>query len=796
MIRTSALPIEKGRPIEDGGESKEQDIEDRRVVQRRAGLGDDVLPDGRPIHHEVVADRREPARRRSDQVGRHGGRVEGQGLERLTVRRPIRATTRTALQEGAWPSRWLVRLLASLVVATLALGAPAAALAHAELLLASPEPGTGLAQAPAAVVIKFSEPLNVALSRIDVVDASGTDVGQGPTLVVAGDPRAMRRPLGLLPTGQYKVAWTSVSALDGHTLRGTYSFAVGTGADAGTTIADSPLDSEGPLGLVGRFAALVALGTWLASGLLRRPSRKAGLDPAKMARIARLAPAVAFAGTVLSIASTTFVATGSLIAVGGVLASPSGEARLMVFGATALGVLIGPRWPSVGLILAGVAIAEEAASGHAASSVLPPVAIASFAIHLAAVGVWVYAIAASLFAAPDLRRALGTFTPYAVGAAVLTAATGVVNAVLELAVPADLAQTGYGLVLVAKSIVFILMVSFGFVHFVWRRRPVTSELALRGPVRAETGAALVALMLATLLVGFPNPPREAEAASLTTTDSVLAGLGGRDALSIADASGPFIVGLTVLPPRPGLAQIRVQVLGVDAGDGLRNASFTAGLGDASVTIALGESCGLGCFAGTTTFEKAGDWHLAVSIDSNRGPISIAASVPLPTPDGSAALARALSSEEGLNTAVLTERLRGSGDGPTFVSTYRFQAPDRAEITVNDSTQILAGLDQFRRTGTGPWVKSAFPAPGFSWPTGYYRDFWAGAAAVRIIGTDTVDGVPSTIIGFVRPDIPAWFRIWVGTFDGLLRRADMRAEGHIMNQTYAQLNGPITVQAPP
>ena len=710
----------------------------------------------------------------------------------------IGAAARAAPQASDRPSRWVVRLLAGLAVGMLALGAPAATLAHAELVLSSPEPGTGLAQAPAAVVIKFSEPLNVALSRIEVLDASGADVGQGPTLVVAGDPRAMRRSLGLLPTGQYKVAWASVSALDGHTLRGTYSFAVGTGADAGTTLADSPLDSEGPLGLVGRFAALVALGTWLASGLLRRPSRQAGLDPVKTPRIARLAPAIAFTGTAVSIMSTTLVATGSLTAIGGVLASPSGEARLVVLAATALGVLIGPRLRLAGMILAAGAIVAEAASGHAASSVLPALAIPSFAIHLAAVGVWVYAITASLFAAPDLRRALGTFTPYAVGAAVLTAATGLVNAVLELAHPADLIQTSYGLVLVAKSMAFVLMASFGSLHFVRRRRPATAEPTLRGPVRVEASAALVALVLATLLVGFPNPPREAEAsaASLTTTDPVLAELGGREALSIADASGPFIVGLTVLPPRPGPAEIRVQVLGLDAGDGLGNVRFTAGSGDTSVTVTLAESCGLGCFAGTATFEKAGDWRLAVSIDSNRGPISIEASVPLPAPDGSVALTRALNGEEGLKTAVLTEKLRGSTEGPTIVSTYRLQAPDRAEITYNDSTQILAGLEQFRRTGSGPWVRSTFPAPGFSWPTGYYRDFWAGATAVRILGTDTVDGVPSEIIGFVRPDIPAWFRVWVGTSDGLVRRADMRADGHIMNQTYAQLNGPVTVQTPP
>jgi copper transport protein len=691
----------------------------------------------------------------------------------------------------------LFRFLAAPAAALLLLGSPAIALAHAEVLLSSPQPGTGLAQAPAAVVIKFSEPLNLSLSRIEVLDASGTDVGSGPTEALAGDAQAMRRPLGLLPTGQYIVRWTSVSALDGHTLRGSYSFAVGTGANPGTTLADSPLDSEGPIGLVGRFVELVTLGTWLAWALLGRPSRRAGLDPVKTARVGLLAPALAFGGALLSLVSTTFVATGSLAAIGSVLASASGEARLLVLATSAVGVLIGARSAKVALVLATVAIVAEAASGHAASSVLPPVAIISFAFHLSAVGVWIYAIGGSLLAAPSVRRALGTFTPYAVTAAVLTAGTGIVNAVIELSDPADLLGTGYGITLLAKSLAFVLMASFGLLHFTSRRRPDTAESRLRGPVRAEATAATIALILATLLVGFPNPPREAEASAseLTTTDPVLAELGGREALSIADASGPFIVGLTVLPPGPGPVEVRVQVLGVDAGDGLRNARFTASSGAASAEAALERACGLGCFAGNVTFATAGEWQLKVEIDSNRGPVSISQVVPLPAADGSAALARTLAAEEGLKSAVMTERLSGTVGGPTYVSTYRFQAPDRAQITLNDSTQILIGGERFSRQGNGPWEKSTFPPPGFSWPTGYYRDFWGGAVAARLMSTEVVDGVATQIITFVRPDVPAWFRVWVRQSDGIVMREDMRAEGHLMDHTFADLNGPISVQPP-
>ena len=688
--------------------------------------------------------------------------------------------------------------LVSLVAwAILTLAVPSAVAAHAELVLASPAPGTGLAQAPAAVVIKFSEPLNFALSRIQVLDSGGTDVGQGPIQQVAGDPNAARRPLGLLPTGQYAVRWTSVSSLDGHTLSGSYSFAVGTGASAATTLADSPLDSEGPLGLVGRFAALVALGAWLAASLLRGVSGRAGLDPTKVDRLSRAAPAVAFAGTLVSLVSTTLVATGSLAAIGGVLSSPSGEARLIVLAATAIGVLVGGRWRPAGGLLAAVAIVADAASGHAASSAAPPVAIASFSLHLAAVGVWTYAIAASLLAARDLRRALGTFTPYAVVAAVVVSLTGLVNAILELSDPADLVETGYGLVLLAKSAAFITMAGFGLLHFLWRRRPAIKETRLRLPLRSEAIAATLALVLATLLVSFPNPPRDAEATAseLTGTDPVLAELGARDALSIADASGPFVVGLTILPPRPGPAEIRVTVLGVNAGDGLRDARFTAGSGGATVETALSEPCGLGCFAGSVNFGPAGDWLVDVEIKSNRGPIAISARVPLPTGDGSAVLARTLAAEEALKTAAMTERLSGSVGGPTYVTTYRFEAPDKAELKLKDDTTVLAGQQQFRRTGDGPWQASTFPAPGFSWPAGYYREFWGAMAAPRLFGEDTVDGTTAQVIAFVRPDVPAWFRLWVRESDGVVLRQEMRAEGHIMDQAYRDLNGPITVKPP-
>jgi copper transport protein len=685
----------------------------------------------------------------------------------------------------------------------LALGSAGSAAAHAELLLASPGPGTGLPQAPSRVVIHFTEPLNLALSRIDVLDASGRDATAGPTVAVPGDARAMQRPLAYLPVGRYEVRWITVSQIDGHTLRGSYGFAVGAAATAGETVADSPVDSEGWLGLAGRLIALLGLALWFGAALFGERARRAGLPGRRLRWLTSGAPAAVAVGGAMSLASSAVVATGGLspAALGGVLASASGQLRLASAALGAAGTATallprGARLASAGL--ATVAILAEAGSGHAAGAPNVAVAIGSFGLHLASVGVWLFAIAASLLAGRRAVAALATFTPVAVAAAAITLATGVLNAYLSLGDPAQLVDTGYGLALLAKTAAFAAMVALGATHWWRRRRPHTGRSGMRLAARGEAGMAIAAIVLATLLVGFPNPPREVEAGgSQIGTDSVLATLGTRPAVSVAAASGPWVVGITVLPPEPGPVEVRVQVLGVAPGDGLRDARLDASLwtGGSPVTARL-DPCGLGCFAGTASLGSTGNWTLAIAIGSNRGIISVRTTLPLPAPDGAAELARARAAMDGLSAAHLHETLAGSVGGPTVTAEYDFVAPDAMRLDVGGSERIVLGGREWIRSGAGAdWTTSPWPGAGFSWPSGYLQAFWGEPVAARIVGEATVDGHPSRIVAFFRPDLPAWFRIWVGEDDGLVRREEMLAESHIMEHAYSELDGPIRI-APP
>jgi len=687
------------------------------------------------------------------------------------------------------------------VVGTL-MGGASPAWAHSGLLAASPSAGTGLPQAPGAVVLRFSEPLNLQLSSLAVTGPRNRIATTGPTLAVAGDTRAMRRRLALLRPGQYTVAWTSVSTLDGHTLRGSYGFAVGAEAPPGGRTSDNPLTSEGPLGLTGHLAALIGLSLWAGSALLGRVAVRHGVPDRRARALMTVAPAVVVAGTAASVISSAWVATGSLTRVVDVVSSSrSGHLRAAVIGLgladMALAAIAGRQraaWP--GRVLVVAAVVAEAASGHAGASPWPLVATASFAVHLGAVGVWVFAITAAL-ASTAVAETLRALSPAAVTAAAVVGLSGLTNAILELSEPGDVFSSGYGRALLAKAAALVLMASFGFWHWCLRapsRRPTPGRL--RVPLRLEASAAVAALAVAAVLVGIPNPPREAASADQTAAgDPVLADLGHRDALSVADASGPFVVAITLMPPRPGPVQVRLQVEGLEPGDGLRQARVTGSSATASGWETTLSPCGLGCFAGRTTVGAAGTWRLEASLVSNRGLVAVGATVPLPAPPGTAQLGRALAAMEHLSSATMHERLRSSTDTPGLSAEYQFQSPDAYAFQVNGSDDIEIGTRSFHRDDPSqPW-KAQGSGVALRWPGDYFRLFWGPGAAVTILGTETVDGVASTVVAFVRPDLPAWFRLWVGQDDGLVRREEMRADGHLMDHEWGGFGVPVDIRPP-
>lgn len=133
--------------------------------------------------------------------------------------------------------RVALRVVATALV-LLILSAPVA-LGHAELTSANPGSGDKVA-APALIVARFSQNLDMSRTSLEVRDSAGGRVARGGKL---GDgPREVRLPLPTLVPGVYEVRWTSFSAEDGELARGSYSFTVA----ASPTAALEPSHSISP----------------------------------------------------------------------------------------------------------------------------------------------------------------------------------------------------------------------------------------------------------------------------------------------------------------------------------------------------------------------------------------------------------------------------------------------------------------------------------------------------------------------------------------------------------------------
>ena len=665
--------------------------------------------------------------------------------------------------------------------------------AHAGLLLASPAPGSGLPQAPGEVVLRFSEPLDIALSRISITGPDGADGGQGQVLGVTGDPNAMQRRLGVLHVGAYAVHWRSVSALDGHAVSGTYQFGIGTAVLGAESVSDDPVSSEGWAGLLGRLLTLGGLAVWFGASMLGRWRRLDGPPRDRLARFRRAAPVAVLIGTGLLAVSSALRLTGSLSALPSVLSgNQSGWLRLLILAAAACGVVLSGRRYD---FLVAAAIGAEAAAGHAAAAPYPVVATLVFAVHLAAVGVWLTALIMAVASGTDVVRELSAVAPLAVAAAGTVAVTGVVAAAFEVDHVGALVDTPYGVAVLVKASVLVAMVLAGLVHRQLRHQPKAKSRRVRRPVAAEAMLAVGGLVVATVLTGFPTPPREEAAAEAAArTDATLARLASGSALSLAAADGPFVVGLTLSPPEPGRVTVLVTVVGAEPGDGLRDAHLT-GASDSDPPIeAPLHSCGFGCFTGNVAL-PSDHWQLSVLAMSNRGPLRFDTEVTLPVADGTTDLQRTRLVMNGLQSAQLTETIRGSADGPPQTTDYVFGAPDRMRFDSSDGTSaVFIGADSYRRdTSSKAWIPNK-AGTAFSWPSNFYDSYWSGASAIRRLGTTTVDGTPTTVLAFVRPDLPAWFRIWVDA-SGRIRHLEMRTEGHIMDQGYDKFDAAHPVTAP-
>ncbi len=157
--------------------------------------------------------------------------------------------------------------------------------AHADYDRSSPGAGTVIAAAPERLDVWFTQALfrREGANTLIVTGPGGERADSGD--VVIDDADRTRMSVGLppdLPPGEYTVAWTSLSAVDGDTAEGTFAFTIdpaatpppatatpaasATAAPAAATGTASPPPAAGGDGDGFPWWALIALGAIAAAG--------------------------------------------------------------------------------------------------------------------------------------------------------------------------------------------------------------------------------------------------------------------------------------------------------------------------------------------------------------------------------------------------------------------------------------------------------------------------------------------------------------------------------------------------
>ncbi|HKE98134.1 MAG TPA: copper resistance protein CopC [Actinomycetes bacterium] len=315
------------------------------------------------------------------------------------------------------------------------------AAAHSQLERTDPPENASLERSPVEVRLWFSEPVEVALGSVRVLDARGRRVDDGRVDHPGGDQRVLRVRLEGELRGGYAVGWRVVSA-DGHPVSGAFTFGVGQGtAGQARAVADELLAGAGGSRVVGvafavarwlLFAGLVLL---VGAGVFVRVVWPAGRGDPVHRRLLWGAWAAAVVATVASVGlhgadAAALPLSGAFDPdlVGEVLATRFGvlaAARLALLlaavpvalrltrapGAAPPEVAGGPGERAAGAAGPGVA-SQPAASGPGATGAAAPARFRSWADDLLVL------LAAALLATLSLSGHAATGTLVALGVAV------------------------------------------------------------------------------------------------------------------------------------------------------------------------------------------------------------------------------------------------------------------------------------------------------------------------------------------------------------------------------------------
>ena len=449
------------------------------------------------------------------------------------------------------------RALVAGAVVAVALVAPAAAWSHAALLRTVPAASVVVNTPPKVASLVFSEAVEPRFAIVSVTDAGAQQLAAGPAHRSATNPDQLDVPLHQMPEGWYLVVWRVIS-VDGHPVRGAFTFAVGPNPGPAPQFVIPSLSETAatPSLVAARWVALLAMlaaiGLFVFRAIIARPliARVGGtsLHAVSIAFFASLALALVAVPVYVLLATAQFAlrsfwSIGALVPLMRVSAFGRGyldlELVLALFALAAAAALWldRPQQPtrSVASLLAfwgallagGAALLAPGSAGHAAQTSPRALALTLDALHVGAVALWIGGLTGLLVLWRSLaadRRVAGLavvvprFSNVAFVSVFTLIGSGIWASILHLPTLASLWQTSYGKTIILKVIILLAAMALASVNLLRTKPRLQAAVEepdvgpgaatlLRRLVGGEVVLVAGAVLAASLLSSLPPPPK-------------------------------------------------------------------------------------------------------------------------------------------------------------------------------------------------------------------------------------------------------------------------------------------------
>jgi copper transport protein len=502
-------------------------------------------------------------------------------------------------------------------VAAAALALPASAWAHAALLGTSPAASVTLDTPPPQVALTYSEAVEPRFAIVSVTDAAAHQETAGSVHRSPANPDELDVPLRHLRGGWYLVVWRVIS-VDGHPVRGAFTFAVGPNPGPAPQFRLPPLSETAatPRLVTARWVAFVgllaAVGLFALRIAIARPLvvrvAETRLRAVSVAFWVALAVALVAVPVYVLLATAQFALrdwwdVGALVPLMRVSAFGRGyldlELLLVLFGLAA-GVALWLDRPerarrSVAALLAltgvgltaGAVLLAPGAAGHAAQTSPRWLAVALDWLHLTAAAIWMGGLLGLLVlwrSLPVGRRVAGLlvcvprFSNVAFVSVLALLGAGVGASVLHLPTLPTLWQTSYGTTILVKAGILLAAALLAAVNLLRTRPALAREptaagaaVLLRRLVSGEVVLVTGAVAAAAVLSSLAPPPKALAGLGAVTTHT------GPGPVSSVVAERGYRLELHVTPNRaavPNAFAVRITRDGKPVTDAGVTATFT------------------------------------------------------------------------------------------------------------------------------------------------------------------------------------------------------------------------------